>query len=429
MFAGVAAASASLAREEARRRARRAWQRNGSVALLVATAGVVALLGFGGLGGVGGAANAASPSLGALPPQAGIVKSFAFDPDNPEIVYALTIDHANGALGSQVFKTTDGGANWRATPATGGDWVGFNQALAADPQHPGTLYVGTSRAVQKTVDGGQSWRASKRGLLLPPRPPSRTGWVTALAVDPGRTNVIYAGSDRISRSSDGGRSWKTVFPPHPSRYPPDHVSALAIAATQPETIYAIIGEFANPSPTPSIGSTSIYKSTDGGTTWQASTVVRGSVAPTALAVDPRHPTNVYAAIGADVLRTTDAGETWQPIVDGLPFADTRGACHCLSQGGVRVLAVDPGGTGIVYAALTQGGVYKTSNGGNDWVRAVDDMPFQTYAADGGLPLQTYAVAVEPTRPATIYASVQSEIDNVPRILRSNDGGRTWATAP
>ena len=85
---------------------------------------------------------------------------------------------------------------------------------------------------------------------------------------------------------------------------------------------------------------------------------------------------------------------------------------------MRALAVDPRGTGIVYAALTQGGVYKTSNGGDNWVHAVGDMP-----------LQTYTVAVDPIRPATIYASVQSEIDNVPRILRSNDGGRTWATAP
>ena len=416
MVAGVASPSAAFAREKAHRRgARRESRRNRLVALLVATAGVAGLVGF---DGAGSAANAASPSLGALPPQAGLVKSFAFDPRNPAIVYALTIGHSNGALGSQVFKTTDGGADWRATPATGGDWVGFEEALAADPEHPGTLYVGTGSAVQKTVDGGHNWRASKRGLLLPPRPPSRLGWVTALAVDPGRSNVIYAGSDRISRSSDGGRSWKTVFPPHPSRYPPDHVSALAIAATRPETIYAIIGEFANPSPTPSIGRTSIYKSTDGGTTWQASTVIRESVAPTALVVDPRHPTNIYAAIGADVLRTTNAGETWQPIVDGLPWADTRGVCHCLSQGGVRALAVDPRGTGIVYAALTQGGVYKTSNGGDNWVHAVGDMP-----------LQTYTVAVDPIRPATIYASVQSEIDNVPRILRSNDGGRTWATAP
>ena len=45
---------------------------------------------------------------------------------------------------------------------------------------------------------------------------------------------------------------------------------------------------------------------------------------------------------------------------------------------MRALAVDPRGTGIVYAALTQGGVYKTSNGGDNWVHAVGDMPLQTY---------------------------------------------------
>jgi photosystem II stability/assembly factor-like uncharacterized protein len=288
--------------------------------------------------------------------------------------------------------------------------------LVADPEHPGTLYVGTGSAVQKTVDGGHSWRALKRGLLLPPpRPLYRKGWVTALAVDPGGTNVIYAGSDRISRSSDGGRSWATVFPLHPSRYPPDHVSALAIATTQPESIYAIVGEFANPSQTPASARTSIYKSTDGGRTWQTSTVVRESVAPTALAVDPRDPTTVYAAIGNDVLRTTDAGETWQPIVAGLPWANPRGVCHCLSQGGVRALAIDPRGSGTVYATLTQGGVYKISNGTNNWTRAY-----------GSLPTQAYAVAVDPKRPATIYASVTFEPT---QILRSNDGGRTWATAP
>jgi hypothetical protein len=341
------------------------------------------------------------------------VNSYAFDPRNPEIVYALTAER-------QVFKTTDGGATWRAMPARGRDWVGANETLAADPEHPGTLYVGTGGAVEKTVDGGHSWHALKRGLLLPPRPPdSWKGWVTALAVDPVSTNVIYAGSDRISRSSDGGRSWETVFPPHPSRHPPDHVSALAIAATRPETIYAIIGEFPNPSSTPASGRTAIYTSTDGGTTWQPSTVVRGSVAPTALAVDPEHPTTVYASIGNQVLKTTNAGATWQPIVHGLPWAD--GSCSCLSLGGVRALAVDPLGTGTVYAAMTQYGIYKTSNGGDNWVRAVGD-PVSLG------PLMTFTVAVDPTRPATIYASVQSEENNVPRILRSNDGGRTWAAA-
>ncbi len=414
--------------EEARRRARRRRQRNWAAALLVAATGAALFIGFGGHGGGGSgtaalahtpgsqapAANADSPPLGALPPDAGTAKAFAFDPRNPKIVYVLTVGNSNGFQRSHVFKTTDGGAHWQPTATQGSDWVGSNQALTADPRHPGTLYAGTELAVYKTVDGGNNWRPSKRGLLTPPRPAYQfnraKGWVLALAVDPADTDVVYAGSDRVSKSTDGGHNWKTVFPPHPTRYPRENVSALAIAPTRPEAIYAITGEFANPSATPANGPFSIYKSTDAGTTWRATVAVRGSVTTTALAVDPRHPTTVYAAVGGNVLKSTNAGETWQSIAKGLPIAD-RG-------GGVKALAVDPRRTGTVYAALSQGGIYKTTNGGQSWTPAIDTPLFFMYA-----------VAVDPARPATIYAAGESETGDGPRILRSTNGGRTWATAP
>ena len=416
--------------EEARRRARRRRQRNWGAALLVAAAGAAAFIGFGGHGGGGAgtaaldhapgaqapAANADSAPLGALPPEAGRAESFAFDPRNPEIVYVLTVGYSTstGFERSHVFKTTDGGAHWQATAARGRDWVGSNEALTADPRHPGTLYAGTEVAVFKTVDGGTNWRPSKLGLLTPARPAYQfnraKGWVLALAVDPANTNIVYAGSDRVSKSTDGGHSWKTVFPPHPTRYPAENVSALAIAPSRPEAIYAITGEFANPSATPDHGRFSIYKSTDAGTTWQATTTVRGSVTLTALAVDPRHPSTVYAAIGANVLKTTNAGETWQPIAHGLPIGDRLG--------GVRALAVDPRRTGTVYAALTQGGVYKTTNGGQTWIHAF-----------GTVLDMMYAVAIDPARPATIYAAGGSATGDGSRILRSSDGGRTWVRAP
>ncbi len=414
--------------EEARRRALRRRMRNGAAALLVAAAGAAAFIGFGGHGGGGAgtaalahapgsqapAANADSAPLGALPPDAGLAESFAFDPRNPKIVYLLTVGYSNGKFGGHVFKTTDGGAHWQATAASGSNWVGSYETLTADPRHPGTLYAGTEVAVYKTVDGGNSWRPSRRGLLTPPRPAYQfnraKGWVLALAVDPANTNVVYAGSDRVSKSTDGGHSWKTVFPPHPPRYPAENVSALAIAATRPEAIYAITGEFANPSATPHHGRFSIYKSTDAGTTWQATTTARGSVTLTALAVDPRHPSTVYAAIGANVLKTTNAGETWQPIAHGLPITSR--------VGGVKALAVDPRRTGTVYAALTQGGIYKTTNGGHTWIRAF-----------GTVLDMMVAVAVDPARPATIYAAGQSQTGDGPRIFRSTDSGHTWATAP
>jgi photosystem II stability/assembly factor-like uncharacterized protein len=418
--------------EEARRRARRRRRRFGLAVLLVAGAGIAAFIGFGGHGGggagtaarahapgsQGSSAKAESPPLGALPPGAGTADAVAFDPRSPQTVYVMTPGH--------VFKTTDGGSHWRATATIGSGWMGTNEALTADPQHPGTLYAGTEVAVYKTIDGGRNWRPSNRGLFEPrPTFPAGTpgkpwfnrgkGWVIALAVDPANTTIVYAGSDRVSKSSDGGHSWKTVFPPHPTQHPRDNVSALAIAPTRPEAIYAITGDFAN-------GLTSIYKSTDSGTTWHATTRVRGindgHGFDTALAVDPRHPTTVYAALGANVLKTTNAGKTWQPIANGLPIAAglPRGGCHC--RGGVTALAVDPRRTGTVYAALTQGSIYKTTNGGKTWTRAI-------YPPS---PAYMYAIAVDPARPATIYAA-GAGVWPEPRILRSTNSGHTWATAP
>ena len=83
--------------------------------------------------------------------------AFAFDPRAPDAVYAAT-------LGGRVYRTMDGGGHWHSTRrlSTRVD------ALASDPQRPGTLYAGTGVAVYKTVNGGRSWRGWNRGLLPPP---------------------------------------------------------------------------------------------------------------------------------------------------------------------------------------------------------------------------------------------------------------------
>jgi photosystem II stability/assembly factor-like uncharacterized protein len=353
----------------------------------------------------GPSARAASSSLGPLPPDAGLPEAIAFDPRSPEVVYLMTPGH--------VFKATDGGSHWQATATRGSGWVGANETLTADPRRSGTLYAGTQAGVYKTVDGGRSWRLSKRGLFVPHPGERLMGWVIALAVDPANVNVVYAGSDRISKSSDGGRSWKTVFAPHRAPGLRANVSALAIAPGRPETIYAIarVGT----------GITSIVESTDAGATWHASTSVRGvndAGFATALAVDPRHPSTVYAAISANVLKTTDAGKTWKPIARGLPIAARRSEGGCYCRGGVTALAIDPRRTGTVYAALTQGGIYKTANGGRTWSHAFYQRS------------RIYVVAVDPARPATIYAAGDgswnaSLSSTAPRILRSTNGGRSW----
>jgi photosystem II stability/assembly factor-like uncharacterized protein len=406
--------------EEARQRTRRRRQRTAAFLLLAAASGAALLIGFGGHGGtttgttaLAGTRNAPTPSanstpLGALPPSAGMVESFAFDPRNPRVVYLLT-------RGAGVVKTSDEGGHWQVLPA--GLGTGAYQTLVADLRHPGTLYLGTGLGVFKTVDAGHSWRRSTRGLAVPHWTDRNIGWVMAIAIDPAHPSVLYAGTDRITKSTDGGRTWKPVFTPEPAT-PQDlnsiSVSAIAIAAGRPETIYAIHGNSQT-------GYTSIYESTDGGASWQISISVRGFVHGfvTDLAVDPHHPNTVYAAVGAAVLKTTDAGRSWQPIGHGLPVKAglPRGGCHC--SNGVTSLAIDPRRPSVVYAGVNQGGIYATTDGGNTWRRV---------AAKGAYYLATM-VGVDPEQPATIYGSGVREDDNSAYLFRSTDGGRTWASAP
>ncbi len=420
--------------EEARKRARRRRRRYGAAALLVAAIAVVSFIGFSGSGGGGAgaatparardahspAASAQSSPLAALPPGAGGVQAFAFDPRRPDIVYVLTVSWPHGTTRGHVYKTTDGGQHWHATATTGIGWTGEVQSLAADPRHPGTLYAGTNVAVYKTVDGGRSWLAFNRGLF--PRkkhkvcPTCRgevpfgrpgtpeynrgTGWVGAIAVDPAHTSIVYSGADAVRKSIDGGHTWKTVFKPH---HKWSVVSVLAIAPTRPEAIYAIASSV-------NTSDTSIYKSTDAGKTWHV-TGGPNSVFTSpdgwgdALAVDPQRPTTVYASIGRTLVRTTDAGASWQPVIHGLP------------QQVVTALTVDPQRSGTVYAGLyprpgSTGGIYKTTNGGDTWTPAFSDIP-------------AGALAVNPARPATIYAALQGRKE---RFARSTDGGLTWTIA-
>ena len=408
---------------------------------VMALAGLALASGFGvfiGAGGRGGgtataaaahapgvqgpAAYAVPPPLGALPPGAGFPQAFAFDPRNPDIVYVATVSYPHGTTRGHVYKSTDGGRDWHATATRGTGWTGDVVSLAADPQHPGTLYAGTNVAVYKTIDGGRSWQPWNRGLFPPPgrkRPygtpgtPSfnrGNGWVTDIAVDPANTNIVYSATDGVRKSTDGGHSWKTVLRPSG---PYGHVSALAIAPTRPEAIYAIESDDNFLS--------SIYKSTDAGKTWRATWQATGGKFDwgSALVVDPQQPTTVYAATGHTLIRTTDGGGSWQPMTGDLP------------SGNNPALAVDTQHSGTVYAGLQTGrqtggrykttyntsGIYMTTNGGDTWNQPVSG-------------LVVYPLAVDPARPTTIYAAGAVWATHTTfRILKSTDDGRTWAIAP
>ena len=450
--------------EEARRRARRRRIRNAAAFAVAGAAVVAGLIGFHGGGGNGtataasaGDSRARSHTTTPTPPLARLpygneAMAFAFDPHRPNVVYVASPD-ARG--GSYVFRTTDNGRHWRATGARGTGWMSDVLTLTADPHHSGTLYAGTDTAVYKTIDGGLSWQPYKHGLFpAKPRvcdaPPSRgklkprvcgnfaygtpgtpswnrnNGWVSDLAVDPVHGNIVYSAAGAVRKSTDGGHTWKTVLQRFGSS-----ASRIAIAPTRPESIYVLAHRDSD-------GQPAIYKSVDGGATWQV--IGDGSSLPPsccgdqdALGVDPGNPQALYAAVGDTVFATTDGGASWRQAANGLPAND------------VAWLAVDPASSGTVYAAVqlnlnraystdgvvkTAGAIYKTTDGGQTWT--------EIWSGPG-----VDKVAVDPTRPSTLYAAGWTggryaahlaRCGQHPacywhyQLLRSLDGGHTWAAA-
>ena len=427
--------------------------RNGTAFVVAAAAGA-GLIGFhggggggtgtaalGGGSGGGGQATEPTPPLAPLPAGNG-ASAFAFDPGRPDIVYVAS-PHARG--GVFVYKTTDGGRHWLLTGAQGTGWISDDVSLTADPRHAGTLYAGTDTAVYKTVDGGRTWRPSNQGLF-PPHGGGRVcfrqagaqrycvnryfgtpgatnwnrnnGWVLDLAVDPIQGNVVYSAAGGVRKSTDGGHSWKTVF--IPPRWSVDsYISRVAIAPTRPESIYVIAHNFRD-------GGTAIYKSTDAGTTWQATGGGASSLPASccgdnedALAVDPKDPQTLHAVIGNTVFETSDGAASWQPMMNGLPAND------------VTSIAVVPRHAGIIYAAVqidlnranrnaVHGAIYKTVDGGQTWSEVFSGVGVERIAVDAARPSTVYAAGWAGRNPTT-HA-------NADRLIRSTDGGHTWAVA-
>jgi photosystem II stability/assembly factor-like uncharacterized protein len=435
-----------------RRQAR--WRRRyGAVVLLGAAAGVAAAIGVGGHG-AGGAGTAAAaralegqspaagtPSASPLAPlPAGIIfaSAIAFDPRTPNTVYiAATSGKRNflgewGRLRGRVYKTSDAGHHWHSVGS--GPISTRVDALAADPRRPGTLYAGTGVAAYKTVDGGRSWLGWNRGLLPPPPAIKRLqakgtpgwrrseGWVGALAVDPADSHIVWAGSGGgVKKSTDGGRSWKTML--WRGRYM--GVEALAIATTRPHTVYAGV-TYSMPA---DCGAGSaircsenavLLSTTDGGTTWQPTGLApAGSASLAALVVDPKRPSTLYAAVGATILASNDAGERWQVISHG------GGSDDQALPGNHRISSLTVDRSGAVFAAVTtnDGGIFKTTDAGATWAHVVAGIAVDHIAVNPRQPATIFAVGTQWTATGTSAVHADKTL-----VLRSTDGGRTWAIA-
>jgi photosystem II stability/assembly factor-like uncharacterized protein len=274
----------------------------------------------------------------------------AIDPKKPDTLYASV----GGPYGpDQVYISRNGGTKW--APLAAGlpkDFSVLVRSIAIDPKTSGTIYIGSDFGVSASTDGGTQWARRDAGL--------ENMIVTAVAVNPKTPATVYAGTayDGMYRSLDGGETWGRINSGLPGGfvqigYTLPGITAIVIDPQAPKTLYI--------STSPTIhGNVSIYKSTDGGTTWKPGaggvldTSTNGyAFEITSLVMDQKNPSTLFAGTNQGVAMTVDGGAKWNFVNTGLPsyFEIDKLA---LADNGIAAANVFPPWLGAYIAPYTSG---------------------------------------------------------------------------
>jgi len=280
-----------------------------------------------------------------------------------------------GSTGGGVWKTTDAGYTW-VNVSDPYIPLGSMGAIEVAPSDPRVVYVGTGsskirsnvsigRGIYKSTDAGKTWAFA--GLR-------DTGQIATVRVDPGNPDLVYVAAlgnpfapnkDRgIYRSTDGGKTWKNVL------FVSDSVGAadVEIQPGNPKVLFACMWHGERKPWTIVSGAMEggIYKSTDGGDTWNklAGGLPHELFGRANVSISAAMPNRIYALIeakpGSGLYRSEDAGETWTPV-NGSGAIVTRPFYYC-------TLEVDPNNPDVVY--IGDEGWFKSTDGGKNFRRAV-----------------------------------------------------------
>ncbi len=295
-------------------------------------------------------------------------------------------------------------------------------AVAADPVNKQVFYFGsTGGGVWKTTDGGVYWENVSDDYF-------KRASVGALAVAPSDPNVIYAGmgeatirgnvshGDGVWKSTDAGRSWKQV-----GLEQTRNIAKVRVHPTNPDVVYvAALGHAHGPNE-----ERGVFRSRDGGATWERVLFVSQDVGVNELAMDPKNPRILYATTwrarrypyklesggeGCGLWRSNDGGDTWEDLSrkEGLP----KGT---LGKIGV---AVSPAKPGRVWAIVEcdKSAVYRTDDGGEHWEKLSEQRELSER------PWYYMHMMADPQDAETVW------VLNV-RLWRSNDGGKVFHHVP
>ncbi|HJV22299.1 MAG TPA: hypothetical protein VJ570_06370 [Holophagaceae bacterium] len=307
-----------------------------------------------------------------------------------------------------------GGLRWRMVgPFRGG------RTVAADgvPGRPHTFYIGVNNGgVWKTTDAGRTWNP-----IFDDQP---TGSIGALAVAPSKPDVLYVGSGEglhrpdlstgngVYRSDDAGNTWR-----HLGLDDAQQIGAVLVDPRDPNRCFvAALGHPYGPNAT-----RGVFRTRDGGATWEKVLYRDAHTGAVALAFDPANPDIVYASLwqarqapwengafkgpGTGFFKSTDGGTTWAPAMTGLP-----------TEGLGRIgFAVAPSDGRRLYAQVEAGaksGTYRSDDAGAHWIQVNAERRVSGRGDDFA------EIKVHPRNPEVVFAANTS-------TYRSDDGGKTW----
>jgi photosystem II stability/assembly factor-like uncharacterized protein len=314
--------------------------------------------------------------------------------------------------------------------------AGRARALSGVPGQPNVFYIG--------FDNGGVWRSTDYGSTWQPLfDQEPTGSIGAIAVAPSDPNVIYVGSgagiirpdlatgDGMYKSTDAGKTWT-----HLGLRESQMIANVAVDPTNPDRLFvAVLGHPYGPNP-----ERGIFRSTDGGKTFEKVLYKDEYTSGNDVAIDPADPKVVYAGLwqqqqsfresdefggtGGGIFKSTDGGSTWTQLTEGLP--DVIEANLAIAPNNPqRVYAMVAGAApeGARFRGSPTTGVvnlYTSTDGGAHWRLAADTTSRppdpRPLARIGGGDLPT--VTVDPKNPDVVYSSTVV-------LWRTEDGGQTW----
>jgi len=290
--------------------------------------------------------------------------------------------------------------------------------IEGHPTDSRIIYIGTA--------GGGVWKSTDGGVIFKPIFDKHIQSIGAVAVDPKNPDkVVWVGTgevwtrnsvsigDGIYKSEDGGQNWTKMGLEKSER-----ISSIQIDPNNPNTIYVgVLGNLWGNS-----AERGVYKTTDGGKTWEKILYVDETTGCSDLSIDPKNPNVLYAAFwefrrtaysfnsgGAKsaLYKSTDAGKTWQKIHNGFPAGKL----------GRIAVAVAPSNTSILYAVIESEkpeskGLYRSDDAGQNWKFLNGDFELTVR------PFYFSRIVIDPKNPDVVCkAGLNGSI--------SRDGGKTF----